>query len=204
MAQSKNFIQALSIIIWILFHNSVALLGINCLLQLRNLSVISLLVLFVISQVGYYCVYHYQQNRIKEDVKRQLFANVPESSLLVFEIDTPGIEWEEEGKEFYLHGELFDVAKIKNVAGKTFIYCINDKKEEKLLQDLAQTIKSQTDNNGSGKSGKHEIKFQITDLTIKHLENISVFDPALSYRYFSFDAELLTSFKKIKVPPPRA
>ena len=203
MAQSKNFIQALSIIIWILFHNSVALLGINCLLQLRNLSVISLLVLFVISQVGYYCVYHYQQNRIKEDVKRQLFANVPESSLLVFEIDTPGIEWEEEGKEFYLHGELFDVAKIKNVAGKTFIYCINDKKEEKLLQDLAQTIKSQTDNNGSGKSGKYEIKFQITDLTIKHLENISVFYFYPVYRYFSYDTAILFSLKEVNAPPPR-
>ena len=130
-----------------------------------------------------------------------MFPNLPWWFL---KLKNPAIQWEEEGKEFYLHGELFDVAKIKKAAGKTFIYCINDKKEEKLLQDLAQTIKSQTDNNGSGKSGKYEIKFQITDLTIKHLENISVFDPALSYRYFSFDAELLTSFKKIKVPPPRA
>ena len=123
---------------------------------------------------------------------------------MVFEAENPAIQWEEEGKEFYLHGELFDVAKIKKVAGKTFIYCINDKKEEKLLQDLAQTIKSQTDNNGSGKAGKYEIKFQITDLTIKNSEDIPVFDPPSSYRYFIYDAELLTSFTKIKVPPPRA
>lgn len=163
------------------------------------------MLLFTTGQLGYYFIYSYQQYRIKENVKAQLLANIPESSLQVIETDlnNPQISWQENEKEFSLDGELYDVVKIKKTGGKAFIYCLNDQKEKELIHGFSKAIRSQTDNNSGGKSGKYSLKFQISDFTVKQLDNIPVFNSYRKVHYCSFDATVLSSSKEVNAPPPR-
>ena len=156
--------------------------------------------------MGYYCVYSFQQNKIKKEVKEQMKNLLPESALqiIVAEENADAIKWQEEGKEFILHGELYDVAKIKTLNGKTLLYCINDTKEEKLLQKFAKAIKSANDNNANSKNGKTNYKLQLNDYYFFYkIENTTAINANDSYEYLSFISSLTTSIKEVNAPPPR-
>ena len=140
---------------------------------------ISFLLLLFFSQPGYYFIYVIQQYQLKESIKEKLLATIPEASLDIIDagINKNDIEWEEEGKEFYLHGLLYDVAAIKIINGRTLIYCLNDKKEEQLLQDLAKAVSSGNDQNTTSKHGGHTVKFQLLDYIILSENTITIGKP---------------------------
>jgi len=116
---------------------------------LKKTITISFLLLLFFSQMGYYFFYMFQQHQIKEAVKHELLAKLPESSLEIIDANAQknDIEWEEEGKEFYLHGQMYDVAFIKISNGKKLIYCLNDSKEEGLMKRFANAVNSGNEQN---------------------------------------------------------
>jgi len=156
-----------------------------------------------ISQVGYYFIYAYEQHLIKEQVKEEFLAGIPESSLELIVQEKYGnrIEWEEDGKEFYLDGNLYDVAKIKQVNGQTFLYCMNDKKENELIKKFSKTVKG---NHGNGKSEKQTIKNQLSAYLVykTEIESLSIFMP--SQQFSNPAISFKSSYKEIVAPPPRA
>lgn len=101
-------------------------------------------------------------------MKHRLLASVPEQLLQVINADVnkEAIEWEEAGKEFFLHGQLYDVAYIKTVNGHTFIYCLNDHKEDQLLKNLSAVAAGQSDQPGNHHPGQHHTRFEPADFIL--------------------------------------
>ena len=133
-------------------------------------------------------------------------AALPESSLEIIDADINknNIEWEEEGKEFYLYGEMYDVARVKKINGKTLIYCLNDKKEEQVLQDLAKAVQSGSDQNANGKPGQHLVKFQLADLNILSTEKTSVaINQPARQKHFGYTVAIVSNNKEVNTPPPK-
>jgi len=130
-----------------------------------------------------------------------MLANIPESSLevIVAEQVADKIEWEEKNKEFSLDGILYDVARIEKKEGKTFLYCINDKKEKQLLDDLAKAVNKDHDN----KQGTNNIKSLLLDLVCMSDEEDPKFFSVPS-AYSRFNVTLVSSFEEINSPPPKA
>ena len=153
------------------------------------------------SQVGYYFVYTIHQHIIKEEIERELLAHVPDSSLeLVIEEDhSDKLEWEEKGKEFSLNGDMYDVARIEIKDGKTYLYCINDKKEKEILDNLVKAVNKNHDN----KKERNNVKPVLTDLIIiSQVESEKIFSD--SSPYGTFNVSPVSSFREIKSPPPKA
>lgn len=138
-------------------------------------------------------------------MKEQLLSGLPESHLEVVVADkmNPSIIWLEEKKEFILDGQLYDVAKIKKVNGKILLYCLNDKKEERLLQDLSKAVKSGNDNDND-KGNKHTIKFQLSDFFWDNAENKTRPNRSGLLKHIDFAVAICSSIKEVKLPPPRA
>ena len=170
---------------------------------MKRLITISFLLLLFISQIGYHFIYIFQQHEAKEEAERQLLSTLPESSLEAIDLSANknDIDWEEEGKEFYLHGQMYDVAKTKIVDGKTILYCLNDKKEESVLQDLSKAVNSGNDQNTDNKGGKHSIKFQLTDL-FAFTEMPTILIQPVSQEHIGFNVPLVSTVKEIITPPP--
>ena len=151
------------------------------------------------SQVGYYFVYTIQQHIIKEEIERELLTQIPDSSLdVVVEEDHSGkLEWEEEGKEFSLNGDMYDVARIEIKDGKTYLYCINDKKEKEILNNLVKAV------NHDSKKERNNVKPVLTDMII-----IATVEPEKTFSdsspYGSLSVSPVSSFKEITIPPPKA
>jgi hypothetical protein len=172
---------------------------------LKKILPITLLLLLLFSQVGYYIFFTLQQYKIKESVKRQLLTTIPETSLDIIDADINknDIEWEEAGKEFCLHGQLYDVAAIKVINGKTLIYCLNDKKEEQLLKGLSKAVTTATDQASGGKNDQqHTIKFQWPIDYLLFSNEIATTDQTARQKHFGYSVALVSTTSDVKTPPP--
>ena len=134
-------------------------------------------------------------------MEREVVTHIPESSLevIIAEQVADKIVWEEKNKEFSLDGVLYDVARIEKKEGKTFLYCINDKKEKQLLDDLVKAVNKDHDN----KQGRNNIKSLLLDLVcMSDEEDMRSF--SIPSAYSSFNVTLISSFEEMNSPPPKA
>ena len=134
-------------------------------------------------------------------MERELLAHIPESSLEVFVAEELGdkIVWEDDNKEFSIDGVLYDVARIKKIGEKTFLYCINDKKEKQLLDSLTKAVNA----NHGNKQEKNRIKSLLVDIVcLNDQEEPGSF--SVPSAYSSFNVKLVSSFEEINIPPPKA
>jgi len=167
---------------------------------LKKVLASSLLAILVTSQVGYYFIYTIHQYIIKEGIEKELLANIPDSSLEVINAEqfADKIEWNEKGKEFSLDGVLYDVVRSKSSEGKTFLYCINDKQEKQLLDNLAKAVNA----NHGNKQEKNNIKSLLLDLVCMNDEQEPGFFSNPS-TYSCFNVTLVSSFEETNIPPPK-
>ena len=94
---------------------------------------------------------------------------------------------------------MYDVARIKKEGGKTYLFCINDKNEKSLLDDLVKAVNK----NHDSKKERNTIKPVLTDMiVVVPLEPVKTFSDSSPYGLFSISP--VSSFKEIKSPPPRA
>jgi hypothetical protein len=89
-------------------------------------------VLLCLSQTGFFVAFLFQQHQLKATAKANALATIPLDALIRIE-QQKGLQWEEDQKEFYLDGNLYDVVQIRQESDQTVYYCINDEKEKQLL-----------------------------------------------------------------------
>ncbi len=157
------------------------------------------------SQIGYYIIYTIQQYVIKEEVEREFLRGLPDSAfeVIIAEQYKDKLEWEEEGREFSLNGSMYDVARIKNINGFTYLFCLNDKKEKKLLDKLAHAAGSSNENNSNNRPGQHGVKYQFSDFVV-YKNNIEPSQLAfIKPQYIIFNVALSSAFKEVSSPPPQ-
>ena len=157
-----------------------------------------------ISQAGYYFIYSVRQNYLKEIAEKKIIAGIPDEMLITIDVSDDGrdIQWREGGRELYLHGQLYDVAKTKTLGGKTIILCFNDKNEGQLLRQFSNATRSANDQNAEGKSSKQTVKFQFSDLMIAVKKTAPIYK-SQSPVYFSFNDHIVPGTLEVKSPPPK-
>lgn len=102
---------------------------------LKKFLLIILIAVLAYSQIGYYFIMHYSQHVQKRVIQEEIYQQLKDEELEIISLtdNKQHINWEEEGKEFLLNGEMYDVVKTKTINGKLILYCINDKKEKSLI-----------------------------------------------------------------------
>jgi len=171
---------------------------------LRKAFVILVLTAIFFNEVGYLFYYSYQQYQVKAAVKKELLS-VQDNCLDVIELNQnkQSIMWEEEGREFRLNNEMYDVKKTVIKNGKTYLYCLSDKKEEALLKKAGAAAHQNNSKPGNNKN-KHILKLQANDylLTGNLISFYSSQQPL--QQFFIFNEQALSNPGDIVVPPPRA
>jgi len=157
------------------------------------------------SQVGYYLISNFQRHALKESMEEQMLARIADKDmeLIILEENVAAIRWEEDGKEFYLHGKLYDVASIEKQNDKTLIHCVCDKDESQLVKDVAKAVASSHERS-TGKESKHTVKFQVSDYTLHPIDRMAYSIVAPSAEYIDFDAAIYLSSPAVDIQPPRA
>lgn len=158
------------------------------------------MLLLLLSQGGYQVFFAIRQHEIKEENKQRFLAGLPLHALDVVEADRyqADIEWEEEGREFYLHGQLYDVAYTKMIDGKKYIYCLNDAREEKLLDRLAGIAAGQSGQHGND---KQTTPFYHVDFILAPEEDAMLI-PETKTTYAEYHNKLISATADIPHAPP--
>ncbi len=99
---------------------------------MKPIIIILLLFVFAYLQMGFYLHSLKLRAEAKFEFKEKVKTSLAEYDLDIFELNVikNSVTWEEEGKEFWLKGQLYDVVVQKTINGKKYIYCLNDTKEE--------------------------------------------------------------------------
>ncbi len=171
---------------------------------MKKIIPIFFLVIIIFSQPGYYIISLVRQHLAKEAMKEQLLAGLPESSLKVFdaEANSKYITWEEDGKEFSLDGKMYDVAKIKIISGKKYLYCISDNKEDQVLQTRSDAVKSSIDQSSGNHFNSHTVKFLMNECTVPFKDNMIVGSANFTTRYARIVVAVCSTTKNVITPPP--
>ena len=131
-------------------------------------------------------------------VRAELVAGI-DNQLLEVIPENKNVIWEEEGQEFSLNGDFYDVIKIERKGDQTYLHCVNDKKEEQLIKNYARAIKS----NRSGKNSKRSSKHSIIDQNLLADIQIVPLMHECTETHSNFKESLSTGQREIIIPPPR-
>ena len=158
-----------------------------------------MLILLFIAQAGYYFIYSTRQYFIKEELEYKMLGKLPKSSLdlVIAEQVADKIVWKEKGKEFFLDGLMYDVARIEKRHGQTLIYCISDTKEKRLFDQLVNAV-----NGNHNPNEKNTVKSPLTELFFMNNgeEQIFVSEPST---YIQYNEVAVSSVEEIVIQPPR-
>ena len=135
-----------------------------------------------------------------------MLEQIPENLLIKIAVqeNTANIQWEEEGKELRLQGEMYDVVKEKMENGKKYLFCISDKKEDEVQDALASAVKNNTDNTSSSGKSPNTVKLIISEWIFESNSDINqqIKVEDTKKKYLHFNSPLYSWVAEINSPPP--
>ena len=170
--------------------------------MLKKLSLIVIIAVLAYSQVGYYFVMRHHQHEQKEFIKEKILRELKDEELEIITLDDPQkIYWEEDGKEFLLNGQMFDVVKARTVNGKQILYCINDKKEKALIDNYNLITKH---NSSPDKKGKNSFDNSFNLFVDLNERGNTLYPGTVAIAFCCFDSQLCENTSELLSPPPKA
>ena len=101
-------------------------------------------------------------------------------------------------REFKYNGEMYDIVKKEENDEQLFLYCINDKKEKKLEEELAKKIQ---DNSANGKRWQLSNHLNILLSEPVHTDKIN-FEPVCEFNFINKHPNDYNSIN-LDVPSPQ-
>jgi len=156
-------------------------------------------VAILVSQYGHYCFYALEEMQLRREFNNRMVSTLPLSSLVKIE-ESNQMTWKEDGKEFFLDGELFDIVKTEKVGAKTFYYVLNDKAEKDLVTEFNKILKSHQNNS---KNSRLDLKILLAVFTLQPEHHIDFAIDANRIKYYIKDSGVISLPKNIIPDPPR-
>ena len=143
---------------------------------------------------------HHQQSEQKEIIREKILGQLKDSELEMIPINNQNINWEEEGKEFFLGEELYDVVRTKIVEGQKILYCINDKKERLLIDDYNLITKKNSSSDKKAKTPGNNLNLFVYEDDLKN----KLYQAYCKVGFAKLDAVLPHTVSDKISPPPKA
>ncbi len=129
-----------------------------------------LLFVFLFNILGYIIVFKITEIEVKRELKSKIKSS--ELHLISFsKNDFDQINWIEEGKEFILNNNMYDIVKKETSDKMVLLYCIDDKQETQLFSNLEEHINKHIANQQSKNKNKsvddHQKIINSLDLSLK-------------------------------------
>jgi hypothetical protein len=119
--------------------------------MLRKIIPVAIILILMLSIVGYFPLLKIKQWEIKRQVCANIHAPALKKLLCIFSVapgDKTTLSWEEAGKEFRLRDRMYDVITSDTLNGLVNYYCIADDEETTLLNTMEDLL--ERENNGDG------------------------------------------------------
>ena len=146
---------------------------------------------------GYFLLFKLAQYKIYSDIKKEIIRGLSNDDLVLFVYNPDqysNIKWRAFEKEFSLNGNMYDVVKISQHENLRFLYCINDIKEKKLIENYAK--KHHKDKDNKHKRPLNHKYCKPSCISVICTANYR-FDFLMKYNFYTF------SNSDLEAPPPK-
>ena len=133
---------------------------------MKKIAVIVLLIILGYLQLAYSVHSRILKFNARRNFREYVSVSLPRSVIDTFILEDiiDKVEWHEDGKEFSLYGKMYDVTRKVKQGQQTILYCINDEKEDAIIEQELHITK-----NNTGKPGKNakSLKFAFPDIILQ-------------------------------------
>ncbi|HXO74450.1 MAG TPA: hypothetical protein VN824_04450, partial [Puia sp.] len=94
------------------------------------------MLLLLYTQLGYYGQFLILQWQMKEAAREASLVALPDTAFFrvsLADVNARG-KWEEAGRECWINDHLYDVIRQKTIDGRTWLFCLDDDNEERLIR----------------------------------------------------------------------
>ena len=157
---------------------------------------------FLLNIIGTLGFYYYQRANIRAEMKSFMKSNIPENKIEIIKVDINSKYFQRiHAKEFRFHGKLYDIIKEVPYKDLTVFYCINDKKEEQLLEDISKIFDTSTDGMTTVKYSGKILKNIFFPFYFESSKK-NICDVYSSQKIYITSDKCLTCFYDVEIPPP--
>lgn len=123
-----------------------------------------MLIVIMFNVTGVFTVFKIEHIKIRQAIKRQIKAGIPEDDLHFFSLSQDAyenLEWIREGFEFRAGSHMFDIVRVEKKGNAIHLYCVNDEEEASLFALLDEMVKKKQehDSNSPNSSANTFVKF---------------------------------------------
>jgi len=164
-----------------------------------KLTCFCLVLILLFNVCGYHIFFNLAQSNLRREIKTRIREGLNEDELTFIEVSARNdaeIMWIKPKKEFSYHGNRYDVVKINYKDGRTYIHCINDIKENKLITEYSKNSES-----------NQKARKLLNNIFTCFVANIDLFfhiRETSDHDYYSYQSDLNLIIKEIADPPPKS
>lgn len=153
--------------------------------------------------VGVFMLFRIKQAEIRQEVKSQIKAGVPDGQITVLRFDTRlknDLRWVED-HEFFYEDHMYDVVKTTREEHFILYHCLPDTLETRLFKNLNKTVASEMnrDKSKSGQSNFLPVNWYFSDLQFVQFAETYMSNEISSPYCFAVISEIDTP----EPPPPK-
>lgn len=176
---------------------------------MRHLIAIVLFSFMLLQAVGYLLLFKLQQQEIRQEIKRQIKAGIPEDELVLFK--TPKVLthqtrafWSIPEREFSANGVMYDVVRQATHGDTIWYYCLSDEKETQLFAHLDEAVKRDMDQNPARQQKLERLLQQFGPLYYSHQQDFPFLESAQKITWGGDGFGLKIWINSPPTPPPEA
>lgn len=170
---------------------------------MKRLMAIFLLLFFMLNTFGIIGYFYYTRSQIRAEMKVLMKSNIPKEKIIILKIANNSKYFIRiHKKEFRYEGKLYDIIKEIKKNYFTIFYCINDEKEEQLMESYSKIFQSSDDGIITLKYAGKVLKNIFFPLFIEKEKNniITIYSET---KLCFLTVHCLISFKDVELPPPK-
>ena len=138
---------------------------------MKRISSLLFLSLFLFNSIGYYFVFLLSDSNNREEIRHSLSKDASLEIIRIHRSELATISFKDNGKEFSLHGEMYDLKSRSEKGDFIFLVCMHDKKETQLLAGLDAHVKYTTDSKSpTDKKQNNSSKNPVKDLFLNTIQ----------------------------------
>ncbi|ROL61594.1 hypothetical protein D9V86_04960 [Bacteroidetes/Chlorobi group bacterium ChocPot_Mid] len=170
---------------------------------MKRLIAIFLLLFLILNTFGMIGYFYYSRAEIRSEMKVLMKSNIPKDKIIVLKIAHKSKYFTRiHKKEFRYQGKMYDIIKEFPQKKYTIYYCINDEKEEQLMESYSKLFETSDDGMTTVKYAGKVLKNIFFPLYIeKELKNNNFVNKKTTL--YIFAEHCLFNFKDVELPPPK-
>ncbi|MFH0864706.1 MAG: hypothetical protein V1904_00825 [Bacteroidota bacterium] len=172
---------------------------------MKKIAALFLCVLFLFNIMGYYTAFLIQRAQLKKEMKAYIKSDAGAENLQKLFI--PVVQFAAsvdfiEDNEFIYNGELYDLVKKETSDSVIILYCINDKKEQLLLETAREHFSRNHDENSSTNNNSSVLKNIIKE-ALPENPNFITYSVCHITQGTNYSSLIITQYIAITSPPPK-